>query len=169
MDDYRSVSLGRYYDLQVRFTKTSGGGTIEVGWYKKADNSSSYNSLDANGYVQINGSTVYNPTRIDFDMRTNSVGDFKAFYTQSVTGQSVHVVAYFDANMSSGNVTSGTIDWTITIAVDGCVYVATPASSSTYTWKRYRPYVWVTGRGWIPCKAHLYVGGTWKPTKQKTT
>lgn len=163
MDDYRSVSLGNYYDLQVRFTKTSGGGTIEVGWYKKAANSSSYNSADANGYVQINGVTVYNPTRIDFDMRSNSVGDFKAFYTTSVSGKSVHVVAYFDANMSSGNVKSGTIDWTITLQEDGVVTIAVESGGRLY-WHKYRPYVWITGRGWVPAKAYLFNNG-WKPAK----
>lgn len=164
MDDYRSASLGRYYDLQVRFTKTSTGGTIEVGWYKKDSNSQSYNNLDASGYVQINDSTVYNPTRIAFDMRNNSIGDFVAFYTQDVTGKSVHVVAYFDANMSSGLVTSGTVDWTIELDTGGAVYIATPNGNGTYTWRKYRLYVDFGGR-WHKCKVYVDRANYWRPTK----
>lgn len=164
MDDYRSVSLGNYYDLQVRFTKTSTGGTIEVGWYKKAANSSSYNAQDAYGSVEIDGSTVYNPTRITFDMRNNAVGDFVAFYSRDVTGKSVHVVAYFNANMSSGNVTSGTIDWTIVLDTGGAVYIATSNGNGTYTWRKYRPYIYYDGQ-WRKCKLYVDRGGSWAPTK----
>ena len=162
MDDSRSVSLGRYYDLMVRYTSVSGGVYIEVGWYKKADNSSSYNSQDARGSVTIDGRVVYNPTRIDFDMRSNSVGDFKAFYTTTVYGKAVHVVAYFDANMSSGNVTSGTVDWEIAIQRGGVVMLCATVNGS-FRYRRYRPYICTGGR-YVPASLYVCTGGRYKQT-----
>ena len=122
--EIRRESLGDYYDLQVQYTLNGNGSIyIEAGWYKKKANSSSYNSYDAYGSVSVNGLEVYNPTRIDFDMRNNSVGDFKTFWTGTASGKSAHVVVYFNANMSSGTVKSATIDWEITIQQDGAVYI----------------------------------------------